>query len=520
MEDIGFQGTGSRFGSRFESGSPILAKQLNDLAVGLQSSLPMPYLGEGTSVSFVPGGSLITSGNLDIPRKDKADQYFNQFKCVLEEVATTGTDTEWRLQIVNGSLIYADEHQSFQLVRNQVWAGSPVTIVDGTDAESIFMNQGGHCVLDTVLGKDYGVYLIQIRSNDAFKFVNYVYVANTADFTYPANLESTGFVAYTSADGIRGIPLPSTAYSIQVLEIAYISWDSTYETFSLSQELIGSQTLPAIEQIPQFKVDIINQNKDLTTAPFWVVRIARGSLLSSQGSNGCIEHEVIKDIDINCDPINGTYPDSPWMNDGGYYGPISNDTDYEVWLFKITTSGGTTNALWVGPHSAYTDACPVVLPTNITPTIDYTAQAINIANMAQPTSANVWVVEQLIQGTVTFPTYTQTAPFFVTKYGSGEWAVSEGTVNNITPSNINDVIPLATDGYIWLEVTFTSPEPTTVDSILINSGATIPADTDSIGYIALAHIVSGQPSQLVTGSLWSLRVQFGTTTPRYYFNRI
>jgi hypothetical protein len=61
MDDVGFNGTGSRFNSRFESGSPILAKQLNDLAAGLQASLPMPYLGDGASVSYTPGGSIITS---------------------------------------------------------------------------------------------------------------------------------------------------------------------------------------------------------------------------------------------------------------------------------------------------------------------------------------------------------------------------------------------------------------------------------------------------------------------------
>ena len=56
-----FNGSGSRFNSRFVQGEEIYAKQLNDLASGLQASLPMPYLGEGSSVSYLPGGSLITS---------------------------------------------------------------------------------------------------------------------------------------------------------------------------------------------------------------------------------------------------------------------------------------------------------------------------------------------------------------------------------------------------------------------------------------------------------------------------
>ena len=60
MEDSGFSGSGSRFNARFEAGSPIQAKQLNDLAAGIQASLPMPYLGAGPSVSFMPGGSTIT----------------------------------------------------------------------------------------------------------------------------------------------------------------------------------------------------------------------------------------------------------------------------------------------------------------------------------------------------------------------------------------------------------------------------------------------------------------------------
>lgn len=58
--DLGFNGSGSRFNSRFGSGEPILAKQLNDLASGIQSALTMPYLGEGSSISFTSGGTIIT----------------------------------------------------------------------------------------------------------------------------------------------------------------------------------------------------------------------------------------------------------------------------------------------------------------------------------------------------------------------------------------------------------------------------------------------------------------------------
>jgi hypothetical protein len=71
--DLGFNGSGSRFNSRFGSGEPILAKQLNDLASGVQTALTMPYLGEGSSISFTSGGTIITpqdsSQSVLIPEK-------------------------------------------------------------------------------------------------------------------------------------------------------------------------------------------------------------------------------------------------------------------------------------------------------------------------------------------------------------------------------------------------------------------------------------------------------------------
>lgn len=72
MNDEGFNGAGSRFNSRFEAGSPILAKQLNDLAAGLQASLPMPYLGDGAVVSYTPGGSMITSTDNEMQKEGTA----------------------------------------------------------------------------------------------------------------------------------------------------------------------------------------------------------------------------------------------------------------------------------------------------------------------------------------------------------------------------------------------------------------------------------------------------------------
>jgi hypothetical protein len=100
MEDIGFNGSGSKFNSRFESGGPIYAKQLNDLSYGIQAGLPMPYLGEGPSVSFTPGGALITGtrSNTDVTAPVKT---FQQFEMRTAVDAESGNQV---LQIAKGTV--------------------------------------------------------------------------------------------------------------------------------------------------------------------------------------------------------------------------------------------------------------------------------------------------------------------------------------------------------------------------------------------------------------------------------
>lgn len=143
MEDVGFQGTGSRFGSRFESGSPILAKQLNDLATGIQSSLPMPYLGEGTSVSFVPGGSLITSNPADL--KTPTATIPAPWTVDVETVVDGETKTYF-LKIVRG-------------VCNYTWSEFPFSPKTTTSGGQPYLDLNGNRVYDNeCIVTDYAVY--------------------------------------------------------------------------------------------------------------------------------------------------------------------------------------------------------------------------------------------------------------------------------------------------------------------------------------------------------------------------
>jgi hypothetical protein len=69
MDDLGFNGTSSRFVGRFEAGSDLTAKKLNDVLAGIESALPRPYIGDGAAVSFSPGGSIITTPQVYIPQQ-------------------------------------------------------------------------------------------------------------------------------------------------------------------------------------------------------------------------------------------------------------------------------------------------------------------------------------------------------------------------------------------------------------------------------------------------------------------
>lgn len=105
MEDQGFNGSGSRFNSRFEAGAPIYAKQLNDLSAGLQASLPMPYLGEGPSVSFTAGGSVITDNRSLLQPGNPSATIVQQF-----EMRTITVDDIARLQIAKGTVSFTQSN--------------------------------------------------------------------------------------------------------------------------------------------------------------------------------------------------------------------------------------------------------------------------------------------------------------------------------------------------------------------------------------------------------------------------
>jgi hypothetical protein len=95
MDDIGFNGSGSLFvSSRFKAGDPVSAKQLNQLAAAVQTALPMPYLGDGSQVSYTGGGSIILS-NQSTQTKTSPKQF---------TVTVTKVGEEYRFNVTAGTI--------------------------------------------------------------------------------------------------------------------------------------------------------------------------------------------------------------------------------------------------------------------------------------------------------------------------------------------------------------------------------------------------------------------------------
>lgn len=168
MQDQGFQGTGSRFCSRFEAGSPILAKQLNDLAAGVQATMPTPYLGEGASVSYLPGGSIITTQPSISPSQTQIFPF---------QVSIQKNGTEFQATIVRGFIISANAQASVDAPTSDVLTFNGITngtyfankiavypagsLTNGTDSNSAYMNSGGYVVMPSTTAD---VYFCVIRN--------------------------------------------------------------------------------------------------------------------------------------------------------------------------------------------------------------------------------------------------------------------------------------------------------------------------------------------------------------------
>jgi hypothetical protein len=105
--------------------------------------------------------------------------------------------------------------------------------------------------------------------------------------------------------------------------------------------------------------------------------------------------------------------------------------------------------------------------------------------------------------------------------GSDTYSIVTGATNNITPGNIASTITVATGAYdVFIRHPYLSPNFPDTTNFEWDIDTTIPADTDTDGYILIATVNGSTVTQIVTGSLWGDRLKLGTTTAQYYFARV
>jgi hypothetical protein len=169
MEDIGFSGSGSRFNSRFESGAPIGAKQLNELSSAIQTSLPMPYLGAGPSVSFTAGGSIITDNRMEVA----GGGLLQQFQIVVEQYSIEGVPVEGVsiIRVVKGEVVWSPKLEKDSILPSnscttqttiENWFSLPsFPIID--DDNATFIGDGGIYV-PTTGGVAVGIFILKANN--------------------------------------------------------------------------------------------------------------------------------------------------------------------------------------------------------------------------------------------------------------------------------------------------------------------------------------------------------------------
>lgn len=122
-------------------------------------------------------------------------------------------------------------------------------------------------------------------------------------------------------------------------------------------------------------------------------------------------------------------------------------------------------------------------------------------------------------------------PFYVkTKVidGALKYWVCVGSVNNVMLPEQVGWLGIEADGFVYVRAEYSGGVfPSSPDGVsALYAEGTLPADTDTFGRIAIAHITGVDDpatavcTQLVTGSLWGDRIKLGSDTARYFFARV
>jgi hypothetical protein len=287
-----FNGSGSRFNSRFVQGEETYAKQLNDLAAGVQASLPTPYLGGGTVVSYIPGGSIITSLGDAIQQYQKP----SGGSTVIPNPENPSAD----VQIAKLTVITQDVREetfgdttTVEFALFGIWAYPTGSKTTGTNPTSPYMDSGGSIKIKNAAAGGFdtwGVYIVRQPFNKAGQMHAPQMVVMSDFYASPSDAyeKTTPWGEGSTTDSIRlysvanatAVTVDGTSagnfvdsiapnprqynYNCQRVKVASMVWaDGSWKT---TQHLSGSITLPNTIQFYGTVVSIAG-GTDPTT--FW-----------------------------------------------------------------------------------------------------------------------------------------------------------------------------------------------------------------------------------------------------------
>jgi len=414
MDDLGFQGTGSRFNTRFGAGEDIYASQLNGLAAGIQSALGMPYLGAGQSVSFVPGGNLITGPSpvenaIGTAINIKFGGYINHYQI---EVGTSFLGVTLlptpTLKIAKGGNVWRPENSECteQLWASQILAEDGITVVTGADPSSVWASADGYIVM--VPGETYYPYAYHLETEFGSFFYIYVSTSPALTVACPNTLPD-------------GIPEPGTPYKVHGILLGSATY--TLPFFPVVQQfVVGSITWPNLpsDVTPEYvnHWEAKYESILIDNVPNDIVKIGKGGNVWNPSTTADQNaHEKRADVitsDGSVVVVTGTNGDSPWASADGYIMPYANANTY-IYAFKVTYNNGNTSDFYI--YAAVSDALlpaaggVVDLPAGLEPAPapagEYTVQGLRVADI-------IWTgegegknfrIEQRVVGSITWPDY-------------------------------------------------------------------------------------------------------------------
>lgn len=113
---------------------------------------------------------------------------------------------------------------------------------------------------------------------------------------------------------------------------------------------------------------------------------------------------------------------------------------------------------------------------------------------------------------------------FIDEDENDAYRIVSGTVNNLTPVNIEDTFTATGVCQVWLKVPYVSQVfPTSNANFIWEVGTTLPDDDLDYSYVRIAEVNASEVTQFVTGSLWADRIQIGTGSTakaHYYYAKV